>query len=149
MASNRKLKNFIIYPHFQWRLILMIMLLSLIAPVIIICFQVVSFQKQIDLGHILGLPESHPYFIFYSQYQSQAATVFAGAMIFSLTLCFVLGLMISHRVAGPLVKLRLHFESISANGKDSECPSFRENDFFRDLVKSYNSRFGSKAEAKK
>jgi hypothetical protein len=139
--KNRKIRNFFIYPQFQTRLIIIIMAISLLAPVIILSFQIFSFNQQIKNGQMMNLSETHPYFTIYYQFREQSIYAFSIAVAVSFACAFLIGLVVSHRVAGPLVKLRKHLETVGENPGKDEPLKFREGDFFRELADAYNTKF--------
>lgn len=141
MNKHRKLKNFLIYPEFQSKLIMLFMSISLIAPLIIFAFQSYSFKQQIKNGQMMNLPDTHPYFIFYKDFQSDSMLVFLASVGVSLLLSLIFGLLFSHRIAGPLVKMKNHFEAVGKNPMQDTTLRFRENDFFKDLAEAYNLKF--------
>ena len=120
------------------------MAISLLAPLIIFSFQTYSFAQQIKNGQMMNLPESHPYFVFYNEFQEKTMFVFMISVGVSFLLAFVVGLVVSHRIAGPLVKLKNHLQKV-ANIEEKDHPIyFREGDFFRDIADTYNLRFNNK-----
>jgi hypothetical protein len=139
-TNNRRIKNFLIYPKFQLKLIVMCMGISLIAPLLIFSFQIYSFKKLMENGAAMGLPETHPYFVFLQSFQNQLLYVFLGAVFLSFLICLILGFLVSHRVAGPIVKLRNYFDRVGQGAEETEV-HFRESDFFVDLARSYNKKF--------
>ncbi|MGZ3691766.1 MAG: hypothetical protein ACXVAX_09690 [Pseudobdellovibrio sp.] len=147
MQRNRKLRNFVIYPEFQKKLILIIMNIAFIAPVIIYAFQTLAFRQQIKNGQMMNLPETHPYFIFYNEFQRNTLNVFMISVGISFLLSLIIGLVISHRIAGPLLKLKQHFEAVAQDPANDKPIKFRDNDFFKDLADSYNLKFSKKSKS--
>ncbi len=141
MSKNRKFKNYLIYPQFQWNFILLIMGISLVAPVIMLVFQLNLFRTQIQSGQMMNLPETHPYFVFYNLFQNQSLLIFAIAVAISFVISFLLGLVLSHRVAGPIIKLKKHFDLVAEDEKNDGPVVFRENDYFKEVAESYNLKF--------
>lgn len=141
MQKNRKLKNYIIYPEFQWKLILLLMGVSLVAPVLLLSFQMLLFHQQLNSAYVIDLPESHPYLVFTNLFQEQSINIFFIAIAISFVVSFVLGVVISHRVAGPMVKLKKHFENVGEDKLNDTTVQFRENDFFKEVALAYNLRF--------
>lgn len=139
--KNRKFRNFFIYPQFQMRLIIIIMAISLLAPVIILVFQMFSFHQQIKNGQMMNLPETHPYFVFYQEFQDKSIFAFGVAVTVSFLCAFFIGLVVSHRIAGPLVKLKRHMELVGEDPSQDKALQFREGDFFRELADAYNTKF--------
>lgn len=60
------------------------------------------------------------------------------ALIAGVILSEIFILIISHKLAGPLVRLRNHFEEIGKTGEPKPL-SFREGDFFSDLPPVINN----------
>jgi nitrogen fixation/metabolism regulation signal transduction histidine kinase len=54
-----------------------------------------------------------------------------------LSLTFLISIFMSHRIAGPLYKLRMFLHQAAA-GKMDQKLAFRKNDYFQDLVPAYN-----------
>jgi signal transduction histidine kinase len=59
-----------------------------------------------------------------------------------LILTFMLGLFISHRIAGPLYKVRRCFEEFSRGGFDRKL-YFRKRDYFPELASDFNKMVAS------
>jgi sensor histidine kinase YesM len=54
-----------------------------------------------------------------------------------LTACFIISVFMSHRIAGPLFKLR-KFMANASKGQIGEKLSFRKADYFREIALEYN-----------
>ena len=146
MHTQRRLKNFLVYPEFQLRIITIISSISLVAPLLIYFFQYAAFQDQIENGQMLNLSEAHPYYVFYYDFQQRMLTVLFTTLLFSFFLSVLVGLYVSHKIAGPLLKMRRHFEAIGRREVDEHPIYFRERDYFKDLAFAYNSKFDPKKE---
>ena len=59
----------------------------------------------------------------------------------------MLGIVISHRVAGPMVKLKKHFENVAQDPEKDSPVHFRDNDFFKEVCAAYNLRFEKKKQS--
>ena len=117
---------------------------SLVAPVILLSFQLSVFYQQLNDPYVKALPESHPYLVFHNMFQEQSILVFAIGISVSLVISFLLGILISHRVAGPLVKLKKHFENVANDIQNETSVHFRDGDFFKEVAHAYNLRFEKK-----
>lgn len=117
---------------------------SLVAPVILLSFQLSVFYQQLNDPYVKALPESHPYLVFHNMFQEQSILVFAIGISVSLVISFILGILISHRVAGPLVKLKKHFENVASDIQNETSVHFRDGDFFKEVANAYNQRFEKK-----
>jgi len=79
----------------------------------------------------------HPYFVFAFEYQKVIFNVFAITTVFTFVLLSIGGLILSHRVAGPMYKFLNHMQQV-AQGEAPKPLSFREHDYFQELVEPYN-----------
>lgn len=118
--------------------------ISLVAPVILLTFQLSLFYQQLNDPFVRALPESHPYLVFHNMFQDQSILVFIVGILVSFVISFVFGILISHRVAGPLVKLKKHFENVAADVQNETSVHFRDGDFFNEVANAYNKRFEKK-----
>ena len=73
--------------------------------------------------------------------------VFLFTTIFIFIYLVVFGLILSNRIAGPLIKLRSYFEDMAETGKLKKI-SFRDGDFFKEIEVSFNESI-DKLESKK
>ena len=51
---------------------------------------------------------------------------------------FIISIYMSHRIAGPLEKLRKCLQEVAETGKFGQLISFRKSDFFRELADDFN-----------
>lgn len=87
----------------------------------------------------LGLPENHMFFLFVAEMQQTMDSVFLATAFIVFSLLVIGGIILSHRVAGPLYRLNFYLHLLAehdpSNLKDI---SFREKDFFPELAEAYN-----------
>lgn len=62
-----------------------------------------------------------------------------GALIFGAIFSSVATLILSNKLAGPIVRLHLHFKFIAEGGKNIPAVFFRKGDFFTSLPPLINS----------
>lgn len=130
-------KNWIIYPQFQLRLILA----NLFVMVIVLASTYFAIRHTYQNLHSEGLnahlAPDHPYFGFVN-YQSNMIYSYLGiAFLVAFILSTLVSVFISHKVAGPIVRLRGYFKRI-AEGNSVEKVAFRKGDFFSDLPEEIN-----------
>lgn len=142
--EHRSFRNYLIYPSFQWRLVMLMMGISLISAFSLFIFQYYAFEALGQIAVDYNLPETHPLFMFLKQFQESFYTVLASSLAVSITFSLILGFLISHKVAGPLVKMRRHFAQVADKSKPDGKLQFRDGDFFHDLADAYNRRFDQK-----
>ncbi len=130
--------KFIIYPQFQ--IPLLILDVAIISSFFLACLFSVnrSYAYLKNEGVKIGLTSGHSYFDFLNQ---QANLVYHSIFI-SFVICLLVSLLftviISQRLAGPIVRLRQFFGEI-AKGENSDITlSFRKGDFFPDLPEMIN-----------
>ncbi|SMF59832.1 hypothetical protein [Pseudobacteriovorax antillogorgiicola] len=98
------------------------------------------FWAFAERGKSLGLDESHVFYVFLGQQQSFMNQLLVGLSVFYFFLLSGFGLVLSHRVAGPMHRLNRHMLSV-AKGEVTSPLSFRKNDYFQELSLSYNAQY--------
>ncbi len=98
------------------------------------------FFKFVRLGAIAGLPADHVIFQFLDAQKTQMNQIFIWTSVAAALILVAGSLWISHRVAGPLHRLRSHMD-LMADGKTLDEVKFRKHDFFPELANSCNRQF--------
>ncbi len=136
----RKKRTLLINPRFQ---------LTFLAWSVVMLFASIGtfyggiyyfFYKFVRLGAIAGLPADHVIFQFLDAQKTQMNTIFIWTAGTASVILVAGSLWISHRVAGPLHRLRQHMD-LMAEGQTLDEVKFRKNDFFPELAKSCNRQF--------
>jgi hypothetical protein len=130
--DQRKLKNFLILPGFQLGLIGMNV--SIIA-ITFTFFWVTAHNLLRGLSPAAGL--SGIQLKFYEDYLEYHRGVFNRTFLFSSLLALVLSstitLLVSHRLAGPFVRMKGFFGAINKGVYPIPRLAFRDGDFFQEL----------------
>ena len=138
--TKRVLGGLWIYPRFQGILIInqFIFLGIVFAFITLLTYQ--SYHHLTQQGMQSGLNPNHPYFQFlHLQFKNFCVHL---AIAFSLSFIFlsISTLILSHRLAGPITRLKSFFGNIAQNGlKPGEKLSFRKGDFFYELPSLINA----------
>lgn len=134
-VASRKLRNLIINPGFQYRIIAYFSGLFVLTTLSLYLTSFLFFWRLEQKGLNVGIPEGHVFFRFLDNQRASFDSMFIGLALFNFGLLISVGFMISHRIAGPLYKLKRHLENL-----DSSSPHFqlRQKDFFRDLEPTIN-----------
>ena len=122
----------IVYPRFQYAIIgvnLGILAVTLSAVAISTW---ASFNKLHQMGVEANLSADHAYFKFLVKQSEQLYLYLGIALTMALLASTIFSIVISHRMAGPLVRLMNYFKAIS-NGEEVREISFREKDFFTEI----------------
>lgn len=131
----RKLVN----PKFQLRFALSCLVPMLMMSTIFWITLEVFINRMINLGKSQGLPANHEFF---QLVHAQRVELLQILIIFSLALTvlfFIWGLLYSHRIAGPLLKLTIWLnETKDLNQAVSNPVQFRKNDIFQDIPEAVN-----------
>lgn len=135
--AKRRLKVWI-NPRFQW---------SILGWMWATCGGVVTvfyvgvryfFWKFEKLGIEAGLQQGHEIFQFLAEQNDQMNRIFLGTSVGAFVFLTVIGILVSHRVAGPVLRVRNHMDRLS-DGMTPDDLQFRENDYFPELASSVNA----------
>lgn len=129
-ASPRSLKNILINPGFQIKLLGYFVVMFFITTISLYSTTFLFFWKLKQKALNVGIPEGHVFFQFLANQKSDLDSLFVGLAIFNLLVLIGVGLFLSHRIAGPIHKLKMHLSKLP---NDSEDFKLRENDFFQEL----------------
>jgi hypothetical protein len=98
------------------------------------------FWKFRQLGESAGLRTDHVFYKFIAEQQTALNWGFAVVCAVVVVSLCLHGLLLSHRVAGPLYRLRKHLELVS-EGKGHGNVKFRDKDYFPELADACNRAF--------
>jgi hypothetical protein len=144
LIENTKIKKllrtqYVIYPRFQFLLIAVNATLMLVSFAIIFFEASQTFSRFRHLGGVIQLSADHPYF---KLIEFESSGMYASLILsFSLAILITsaVTLVISHRLAGPIVRLKSYFSEISKTGSVQSKLKFRDGDYFEDLPEVINS----------
>ncbi len=131
-------RKVLIYPKFQLSLVA-VNIFTMIAVIAAIQLQIIfsiGDMQVITEGTALSPKQLYNRFIEY-----QMSILYSG-LAFYLILAFIFScgftLFISHRLAGPLVRMKKYFKEIEDSGKIEHPLKFRKNDFLQELPEAIN-----------
>ena len=136
----KKRIKLIIYPKLQYTLI------AVNSLIMFIIIGAVAFQshqhlnKMRELGIANKMPSKHPYFGFLNLLEADLNKYLLIGAAIGVLISAIITLLLSHKMAGPIVRLRGYFKDISETypQKDFQELQFRKNDFFADLPPHIN-----------
>lgn len=139
-SSVRKKRSLLINPKFQWTLIGYAAAIAALILIAVYGLLIFAFHQFVQIGTQAGLPADHIYFQFIQMQQ----TTFSRVM---LTLALIVGiilvsggLVISHKIAGPVYRMQKEFNKMAAGDPLDLTPvNFRKGDFFPELADSFNA----------
>ncbi len=145
MSKQRKI--YLINPHFQMRFVAFSIVSSLVVILLVVGMQYYFFNHYQSLGVQNGIPSDHIFFEFLREQRNFitiAMVILAGIIT---VVQVALGVLFSHRVAGPLYRMNKHMQDVAAGSDQLHC-QFRKNDYFPELAENFNAMI-SKMERKK
>lgn len=138
--QKREIK--LIDKEFQVSFILKSLVLVILTAIVLIVSVLYFFNEMNQMGVSSGLQKNDPFFEFINLQKNKfLLTSFVSIAIIS---CFVFfwSLSISHRIAGPIYKIKQDAER-KLNGETIKF-SIREKDYFQELPKLLNQIFTKK-----
>lgn len=126
--QSRAFHRILINPKFQLKLLSYFFGLFVISTVSYYSTTYLFFHRMKTKGLAVGIPEGHVYYEFLEHQKYDMDAFFIGLIVFNFLLLATVGFLISHRIAGPLNKIKSFLETGSP-----ENLKFRKKDFFQDL----------------
>ncbi|MBI3544377.1 MAG: hypothetical protein HY075_13985, partial [Deltaproteobacteria bacterium] len=126
-------RKFLINEHFQLHFIAFTAIISLSACVFFYVASSWFFMRYHEFAVEVGLRPSDPFFRVLYNMEMMLTQLFVGTSIAVVFVTLVGGLIFSHRVAGPMYRLRKHLEAV-ARGETWADVTFRKNDYFVDVA---------------
>lgn len=137
--KERSWTNILINPHFQLKLLSYFVGLFILTTITLYSTTYLFFWNMRNKGLNVGIPDGHVFYQFLENQKHDLDLLFVGLAAFNFILLITVGFIISHRIAGPIHKLKQHLENPDL--KD-EPLSFRQNDFFKELGPLINKQRG-------
>ncbi|MBI3557504.1 MAG: hypothetical protein HY074_14665 [Deltaproteobacteria bacterium] len=134
--ARRKL---LINEHFQLHFIGFTAVISLAACVFFYVASSYFFMTYHEYAVEVGLRPSDPFFRVLYNMEMLLTHIFIGTSVGVLLVSIVGGLIFSHRVAGPMYRMRRHLEAV-ARGETWANVGFRKKDYFEDVAVAYNDQ---------
>ena len=128
--KERSLNKIWINGPFQLKLIGYFVGLFILSTACLYSTTYLFFWNMKNKGLKVGIPEGHIFHQFLEAQKHDLDMLFIGLAAANFVLLLIVTLIISHRIAGPIYKMKQHLQDPSL--KD-EPFKFRQNDFFREL----------------
>ena len=141
MPEQNRRRTYLINPRFQWRFIGFMATLSLLAISLLFVSNLLFFRNMEREALSVGLTPDNPYFDFLREQKSALSTLYFAVSGVVFVLMMGLGILYSHRIAGPLHHLDHKMRQI-ASGENPAPLTFRRRDQFRELAESFNAMIG-------
>lgn len=131
-------RKILIYPKFQ----LSLMAVNIVTMLAV--FAAIQFQILSSVGEIQSMGEDSPVSTkqLYNRFIEYQMSVIYSGLVLYLGIGFILScgftLFISHRLAGPLVRMKHYFDEMEKSGKIDDSLKFRKGDFLQELPEAIN-----------
>jgi len=142
-------KKFLIYPKFQLILMLVNALIMMFAFGFVALQAKRSFALLETMGVNARLPPTHAYFKFLAVQSSTLYSHLIWALLVAFLVSAVITLLLSHRLAGPIIRLKSYFRNIANGENPVQRLQFRKRDFFEDLPAVINEALENIRKGKK
>jgi ABC-type Fe3+ transport system substrate-binding protein len=139
--SKFKRTKVLINPQFQLSVIRYMLFLTFIIVAVFYAANLYHFWALKKQGLLLGLPSDHIFFWFIDEQQRNMDILFLVTSAVALLTIVCFGLLISHRVAGPMFRICQYLLSPVAT-KDLQALKLRDKDYFHDVADALNERLG-------
>ena len=97
-----------------------------------------AFGQLHTLAVEAGLPEDDGIFLFLAEHTHHINKVFGVTFLITVVVLTLLGIYLSHKVAGPLYRFHSHLTRVS-RGDEPTPVHFRDGDYFQELAQAYNA----------
>lgn len=97
-----------------------------------------SFEELVTIGNRLRLPKDSSFFKLLDHHQTMINNKLIFAAIVSYIFSFTLTVKISHKVSGPLYRLKMFFLELKEEGFTKPL-KFRKGDYYEELPDVINS----------
>lgn len=141
LGYRRDWKSFLINPGFQLWVVGASFFTAVLVIGIFYSNILYMFWKFKQQGLERGLPENDVYFLFIGEQVSTMNAIFFVTTLVTLAVIIVAGLVLSHRVAGPIHRAVRHLHALRT-GTTKYPLKFRDGDFFPELADELNSYLG-------
>ena len=140
--TSNKRSTFLINPQFQISVIKQMFALTCVVIGIFYAANFYHFWTLEQQGLALDLPATHVFFRFIAEQRQTMNIIFLVTALVTLLAIVGFGLMLSHRVAGPLYRMKQYLLDPASNTPSAAPLKFRDNDHFPELAEALNTRLG-------
>jgi methyl-accepting chemotaxis protein len=130
-------KVLLINPRFQLTFIAFAVGIAVVETGIFYAATRAFFSRCRSEAQAAGLSQNHIFYQLLSDQELLFGAILVGACVVASLTVILVCLYLSHRVAGPIHRMRQHIAAV-AEGKTENDVHFRKRDFFPELAVSFN-----------
>ena len=135
-------KKKLINPEFQLSFMRYFVSIAIVTLAVFYGAKVFFFHEVRAYLSTLGFQPDHALFDFLSRQSHVMDGIFFAAAVIECAFLAWMGLKISHRVAGPLYRLKSEMLRAARGGGEVKPLKFRDGDYFAELADAYNEQMG-------
>lgn len=128
-VKERSWTSILINKAFQFKLISYFVGLFVLTTLTLYSTTYLFFWNMQKKGMSVGIPEGHVYYQFLQNQKHDLDLLFIGLAITNFLLLIGVGFVVSHRIAGPIHKIKIFLQ----DPKNHDKVQMRQNDFFKEL----------------
>ncbi len=136
-------RKYLVYPKFQMTLILLNTAVTMVLFGLIAFMVIRSHLYLENLVKQTRLPAQNLFIQLLTEQLRSLLIYMFTALGIGIVTTATLTLLISHKLAGPMIRLRNLFSQVSKTGNFPEQVKFRDGDFFQDLPPAINQAFST------
>jgi hypothetical protein len=129
--------RFLIEPGIQLQLIFLTVVVNLLGISVFALSLKIYFSNFISAAESKGLPKDHAFYQYLSMQETAMWNIFGYVVVVSFVVSLIFSLMYSHRLAGPLHRIRNELQKFSETKKWKPL-ELRKGDFFQEIVDLLN-----------
>ncbi len=142
---NKNIRRvYLINPKFQLEVIAWMVAMSLAPITAFFVAHYYFFWKLKEIGRDIKLEPEHIYFRFIDGQSEQLFLIFIVCSVVAMLIVVILGLSLSHKIAGPIQRLKVHMKALT-RGEDLPELKFRKNDYFQEVPPIINDYIEKKS----
>ena len=134
-------RKYLVYPQFQITLILLNSLVTIVLFGMVIFLVVRGHLYLESVVKETRLPAQALFIQLLTEQLRSLLIYMLIALVVAVSTTAIFTLMISHKMAGPIIRVRNLFKQVSKSGEFPELLKFRDGDFFQDLPPALNDAF--------
>lgn len=127
------LKKFWIHRNFQIKYSLFVVLIT---TFIMGVYSYLYYKNELSKTLLLGIQNSEV-MAFLKSSDSRLILYLSSFIVLQFIIVFGLGIILTHRIAGPIHRLKDYFDYLTNGGQPRELGGIRENDEFKDFFASF------------
>ncbi|MBT4761198.1 MAG: hypothetical protein HOO06_05810 [Bdellovibrionaceae bacterium] len=130
-------RKYIVNPQLQFMLLTYMFFFAVSITVIMLVAHFLSYETTIAEIREFGFDENGVFFNFLDGQYDRLRNITLVALFISSAVLYTGGIVLSHRIAGPMVRFKSELNKLGETGEFREL-KFREKDYFSEVAVAFN-----------